>query len=245
MDWLKRELWGSRRRRIASVTLALLLALVAVGGIAEALGGGSTSSTPVAGATEAEPTNPEPTPAGAACTTGPANHNMRATFYGVGPQACTRLNQEVAKESGEFWRVVPPGSYVEGSDLVCSMTQGGELIEIRDTGEHDYGNRFCASLTAKGWVEKEGPGVKIERERKQREAQERSEREQRETEEHERQQRKEEAERKKEEATQKVENERQERESKEQLEQSERENREQERKNEEETRRSEREAQSQ
>lgn len=244
MEWLKRELWGSRRARIASVALALLLALVAVGGIAEALNRGSTTSTPVAGRTEPETTNPEPTPGGATCTTGPANHNMRATFYGVGPQACTRLNQEVAKESGEFWRVVPPGNYVEGSDLVCSMAQGGELIEIRDTGEHDYGNRFCASLTAKGWVEKEGPGVKIERERNQREAQENSEREQRETEEHERQQRKEEAERKKEEATQKVENERQERESKEQLEQSERENREQELKNEEETRRSEREAQS-
>jgi hypothetical protein len=195
--------------------------------------------------TNPEPTNPEPTPGGAACTTGPANHNMRATFYGVGPQACTQLNQEVAKESGEFWRVVPPGSYVEDSDLVCSMAKGGELIEIRDTGEHDYGNRFCASLTAKGWVEKEGPGVKIERERKQREAQEKSEREQRETEEHERQQLKEEAERKKEEATQKAENELQERESKKQLEQTERENREQDRKNEEETRRSEREAQSQ
>ncbi len=165
--------------------------------------------------------------------------------YGVGPQACTQLNQEVAKESGEFWRVVPPGNYVEGSDLVCSMANGSELIEVRDTGEHDYGNRFCASLTAKGWVEKEGPGVKIERERRQREAQEKSEREQREAEEHARQQRKEEAERKKEEAAQRAENERQERENKKQLEQGERENREQDRKNEEETRRIEREAESQ
>jgi hypothetical protein len=84
VEWLKRELWGSRRARIASVVLVLLLALVAVGGIAEALSGGSTTSTPVAGATEPETTNPEPTPGGAACTTGPANHNMRATFYGVG-----------------------------------------------------------------------------------------------------------------------------------------------------------------
>jgi hypothetical protein len=44
----------------------------------------------------------------------------------------------VAKTRGEFWRVVPTGSYVEASDLVCSMAKGSHLIEIRDTGGHAY-----------------------------------------------------------------------------------------------------------
>ncbi len=240
MEWLKRALWGSRRRKVAAVVLASLLALVAAAGIADAVRGGSSPQP--AGPT-LEPASPDqPASQEAVCTTGPASHNMRATFYGTSPDACTLLNQEVAERSGEFWRVAPTGSYVEGSDLVCSMAKGSELIEVRDTGEHDYGNRFCASMTAKGWTEQEGPGERAEKARKAQEGQEKTEGEQREAEQHARQQRSEDTEHKKEEAVQKAENEHQEAENKKQLEEDERRNHEDTRKAEEEAHRAEQEA---
>jgi hypothetical protein len=242
MAWLRRELWGSRPRRIISVVVAVVAVLVAAGGIAAALSGSSSPSPSLAATPESTATTPEPSQQEASCTTGPAAHNMRATFYGVGTEACTQLNQEVAKTRGEFWRVVPTGNYVEGSDLVCSMAKGSQLIEIRDTGEHAYGNEFCAGLTAKGWHEQEGSGEKAERERKVRQQKEKAEQEQRETEQHERETRQHEAERKKEEAKQKAENEKQEAESKKQNEESERQNREDLRKSEEETAKAQRES---
>lgn len=163
--WLKRTFWGSRRRKITTVVLASLLVLVAVAGIADALHGGSSPEQSPGASLEPASLSQQPSHE-AVCTTGPASHNMRATFYGASSEACTQLNQEVAKTSGEFWRVVPTGNYVEGSELVCSMAKGSELVEVRDTGEHDYGNQFCAGLTAKGWTEHEGPGEKAEKERK-------------------------------------------------------------------------------
>jgi hypothetical protein len=39
------------------------------------------------------------------------------------------------------------------------MAKSSSLIEVRDMGEHDYGNRICAGLTAKGSQETEGPGA--------------------------------------------------------------------------------------
>jgi hypothetical protein len=242
MAWLRRELWGSWPRRIVSVVVALVVVLVAAGGIAAALSGGSSPTRSSATMPESTPTSPEPSPQEATCTTGPAAHDMRATFYGVGSEACTQLNQEVAKTRGEFWRVVPPGNYVQGSDLVCSMDKGSQLIEVRDTGGHEYGNSFCAGLTAKGWHEQEGPGEKAERERKVREAKEKAEQEQREAEQHEREAHQHEAEQKKQEAQQKRENEKQEAESKKQNEESERHNREDLRKSEEETKKAQRES---
>jgi hypothetical protein len=241
VEWLRRELWGTGRRRVATVAFAFLLALVVAGAIAEALDGGSSSSTPVAATIESA-TNPESAPEGASCTTGPVDHDMRATFYGVGPEACTRLNQAVAKDNGEFWRVAPAGSYVEGSQLVCSMAKDSELIEIRDTGGHEYGIRFCAGLTAKGWIEKEGPGAAVERERKAREATEKADEERSAEEQREREARQRDAEQKREEAKQKREDEKQEAESKRQIEADESQNREDERRNREETRRAEEEA---
>jgi hypothetical protein len=220
---------------------AVLLTLVAVGGIAAALTGGSSRSSSAA-TPESTATGPEASPQEASCTTGPADHDMRATFYGVGSDACTHLNQEVAKTSGEFWRIVPTGNYVEGSNLVCSMARESTLIEIRDTGGHAYGNEFCAGLTAKGWVEREGPGEKAERERKLREQTEKGEQQQREGEEHEREERKREAEHKKEEAKQKAENEKQEAGNKKQNEEDERRNREETRRSEEEAHRAQQEA---
>ena len=168
---LKRALWGSRPRRIMSVLLALLVLLVAVGGIADALNGESkpppTALPPES--TSGEPpgsSSPQSTSAEADCTTGPVGHNMRVTFYGASNEACTSLNREVAQKRAEYWRTVPAGNRVEGSQLVCSMAKGGELVEVRDTGEHIYGNSVCAGLTAEGFTETEGPGEKAEREQK-------------------------------------------------------------------------------
>jgi hypothetical protein len=165
---LKQAFWGSTRRRLASVTLALLLALVVVGGVAEAINGGSTRSLATNLPEPSTPESPEAATTEAAdCTTGPVEHNIRVTVYGASAEVCTGLNRQVAQKDGEYWRVVPTGNRVEGSQLVCSMAKGGELIEVRDTGEHHYGNRFCAGLTAESWTEKEGPGERAEREHKQ------------------------------------------------------------------------------
>jgi hypothetical protein len=169
---LKRALWGSLPRRIGSVVVGLLVVLVAVGGIADALNGDSKPSSAATNLPEpGKPESTEPTPKEANCTTGPVEHNMRVTIYGASAEACTSLNREAAQKNGEYWRTVPTGNHVEGSQLVCSMAKGSELIEVRDTGEHLYGNRLCAGLTGEGWTEQEGPGEKAEREQKLHEAQ--------------------------------------------------------------------------
>jgi phage-related minor tail protein len=107
------------------------------------------------------------------CTSGVAGADVRVTIYGNGEAACSEWNEGAAKSSDEYWKTEPQGEELHG-ELVCSMSKGGSLlIEVRDTGEHLRGNQICASLTAKGWHEAEGPGAKIEREQ----AQQKSERE--------------------------------------------------------------------
>jgi hypothetical protein len=169
--------------------------------IHEHSGSSSATASPVNSA--ATGGAPEPSPEGS-CTTGPTDHNVRVTIYGPGEAACTRVNREEAEGSEQFWRIVPTGNEVQGSELVCSMAQGGgELIEVRDTGEYFYGNRMCARLTAKGWHEQEGPGEKAERARKSHEAETRAAAEQREVAERAEAERKRAAEQKKQEAQQK------------------------------------------
>ncbi len=107
------------------------------------------------------------------CTSEVAGADVRVTIYGNGEAACSEWNEGAAKSSGEYWKTEPRGEELHG-ELVCSMSKGGSLlVEVRDTGEHLRGNQICASLTAKGWHEAEGPGAKVEREQ----AQQKSERE--------------------------------------------------------------------
>lgn len=100
------------------------------------------------------------------CTSAVANADVRVTIYGNGEAACNEWNEGAAKSSGEYWKTKPQGEELQG-ELVCSMSKGGSLlIEVRDTGEHLRGNQICASLTAKGWHETEGPGAKVEAQQK-------------------------------------------------------------------------------
>jgi hypothetical protein len=82
---------------------------------------------------------------------------VRVILYGQGQAGCTKLNQEAAAASETFWKTRPAGYVVEGSEVVCSMTKNGILIEVRDTREHFEGNHICANLQGRGWSEKEGP----------------------------------------------------------------------------------------
>jgi hypothetical protein len=95
---------------------------------------------------------------------------VRVILYGQGQAGCTKLNQEAAAASETFWKTRPAGYVVEGSEVVCSMTKNGILIEVRDTREHFEGNHICANLQGRGWSEKEGPGEKPEKVRKAHEA---------------------------------------------------------------------------
>jgi hypothetical protein len=131
------------------------------------------TETETSGSTEANPSTPAD-----GCTTGPAGANVRVTIYGGGEASCARFNREAAAASEQFWRTQPAGRELSG-ELVCSMSKGdSDLVEVRDTGEHFYGNKICARLTAQGWVETEGPGEMAEREQRAREAKQKTEREQ-------------------------------------------------------------------
>ncbi len=59
-------------------------------------------------------------------------------------------------------------------ELVCSERSPKEhlLIEVRDTGGHELGNKICAFLNGKGYIETSGPGVEAERQQREREARE-------------------------------------------------------------------------
>jgi hypothetical protein len=228
------------------VAFALLVALVAVGGIADALDGGSKPSSSGANTSQPETngtTMPEASGfSGEGCTSGPADANVRVTIYGG--ESCAEWDR-TQSSSGTFWREAPfPTSKDE--QLVCSMKGSGghTLIEVRDTGEHFYGNQICASLTSEGWRNAEGPGAQVEHSRQAHEAEEKAGAEQQAQSEHETEARKraaeqakEEAQRRREEAQQHREQQAQEAQSKRELEKSEREVREQDRKNEEETKR--------
>ncbi len=214
---------------------------------------GSSSSSSGNATTASTPTE--------GCTSGPAGSNVRVTIYGNGEAACSEFNQGAAKSTGDFWKTKPQGEELQG-ELVCSMSKGGSLvIEVRDTGEHLYGNKICASLTAKGWHEAEGPGAQVERkqakqksEREQTAAAEQNARTEREDQKRQKEEAQQRAETKKQEAKQHQEQQeqeagqhreqqRQEAESRKQLKQDEEENARDDKRNEEETKRAEQEAQ--
>jgi hypothetical protein len=153
--------------------VALLVLLTAAGGIADALNGGSNAPTTVVGTNEPSPSESNGTPgaggfSGEGCTSGPAEANVRVTLYGG--ETCATWDR-TQSSSGTFWRET---SFPTSNDLelVCSMEGSGghTLIEVRDSGEHFYGNRICALLTSEGWHEAEGPGEKLELSRKAHEA---------------------------------------------------------------------------
>jgi hypothetical protein len=95
----------------------------------------------------------------AGCTSAIYGHAVEVTIYG---ESCSAWDRRESS-SGQFWRTVQ-GPREE--PLVCSMSKGGPLYEVRDSGEAMYGSRICAALTAEGWSESPGPGV--EREEQQR-----------------------------------------------------------------------------
>ncbi len=156
------------------MVVALLVVLVAVGGIADALNGGSKPSSSATNLPEPTTTETNGTPeasgfSGEGCTSGPAESSVRVTIYGG--ETCAEWDK-TQSSSGTFWRETSPLPYSENAELVCSMEgPGGQtLIEVRDTGEHSYGNRICALLTSEGWRKTDGPGEKLEQSRKAHEA---------------------------------------------------------------------------
>lgn len=243
---LNRPLWSADTAPVRPIATVIALFLGAGTLALSSCGGGSVSSVGSSVAnTSAPATNGTGTPEGSGfsgegCTSGPADANVRVTIYGG--EMCAEWDK-TQSSSGTFWREAQfPTSDKE--QLVCSMSGPGgrTLIEVRDTGEHFYGNRICASLTAEGWHESEGPGEKVEQSRKAHEAEEKTKNEQQEATEREREERKRAAENKRSEEQSKRETERGEQEAKKSNEEAERTNREDLRKSEEETRKAEREA---
>jgi hypothetical protein len=143
---------GTRPRRIF-VAVGIVALTVAIAAI---VGSGSSSTLRTAFASEES------------CTSADVEANVRLTVYSQeGREACEAIDRAFGK-AGSFWRVQEAAA-LEG-ELVCSLAKGGTLIEVRDTGGHFYGNKFCASLTGRDWSEQEGPGRQIEREKAQRES---------------------------------------------------------------------------
>jgi hypothetical protein len=148
------------RKLLIALPIAVVIAFAATLAVGPLKSGSSSSggNATTASSTTASSTSTE------GCTSGPVGSNVRVTIYGNGEAACSEWNKGAAKSTGDFWKTKPQGEELQG-ELVCSMSKGGSLvIEVRDTGEHLYGNRICASLTAKGWHEAEGPGAQVERE---------------------------------------------------------------------------------
>ena len=166
-----------------SGVVGLLVVLVAAGGIADALKGGSRGASGSASVlTVPTETNSNTSPeasgfSGEGCTSGPAEANVRVTIYGG--ETCAEWDR-TASTSGTFWREVSFPPLSAGEELVCSMEGPGghTLIEVRDTGEHLDGNKICAALTAENWHNAEGPGAKLEQSRKAHEAEEKAKAEQ-------------------------------------------------------------------
>jgi hypothetical protein len=116
------------------------------------------------------------------CTSADVEANVRLTVYSsAGRSACEGVDRALGRQ-GSYWRVQPSGAELEG-ELVCSLAKEHTLVEVRDTGGHFYGNRFCAFFTGKGWTEQEGPGSQIERERAKHESEAKEARQRREHEE--------------------------------------------------------------
>jgi hypothetical protein len=172
----------------------LIAAVVIVGsavGVAAIVGSGS-------GAVETSYT------AGESCTSADVEANVRLTVYSsAGRSACEVIDRTLGRQ-GSYWRVQPSGAELEG-ELVCSLAKEHTLVEVRDTGGHFYGNRFCAFFTGKGWTEQEGPGGQIERERAKHESEAKEARERREHEEETERQRTETIEQRKQEVQEKAE----------------------------------------
>jgi hypothetical protein len=116
------------------------------------------------------------------CTSADVEANVRLTVYSsAGRSACEGVDRALGRQ-GSYWRTQPSGAELEG-ELVCSLAKEHTLVEVRDTGGHFYGNRFCAFFTGKGWTEQEGPGSQIERERAKHESEAKEARQRREHEE--------------------------------------------------------------
>jgi len=142
--------------------------------------------------------------AGESCTSADVEANVRLTVYGsAGRSACEGIDRALGRQ-GSYWRVQPSAAELEG-ELVCSLAKEHTLVEVRDTGGHIYGNRFCAFFTGKGWTEQEGPGSQVERERAKRESEAKEARERREREEEAERQRTEAIEQRKQEGQEKAE----------------------------------------
>ncbi|HWX97102.1 MAG TPA: hypothetical protein VNZ01_09650 [Solirubrobacteraceae bacterium] len=230
-------------RRLVATAVPLLLSAGAL--VLSSCGSGGPSSVGNAASTTAPETNSTNTPdaggfSGEGCTSGPADANVRVTIFGG--ESCAQWDK-TQSVSGTFWR---EASFPTSNDeqLVCSMEGPGgrTLIEVRDTGEHFYGNRVCASLTSEGWHDAEGPGAKIEQSRKGSEAQAKAKSEQREEQERARANKREAEERAQEEHKREAENKKQEAEQHAELEKQERENQAQDRRSEEETKKLKRES---
>jgi hypothetical protein len=141
------------------------LSIVVAAGITAAVVLTRSSSS----AGEVEPA-PIPTPAptappqarrsDAGCTSAIYGHAVEVTIYGASCAGWDRGHSG----SGQFWREL---AEPREEHLVCSMSDGGPLIEVRDSGEAMYGSQICASLTSEGWSESPGPGVEHEEQRRQ------------------------------------------------------------------------------
>jgi hypothetical protein len=138
------------------------------------------------------------------CTSADVEANVRLTVYSSsGRSACEAVDHALGRQ-GSYWRVQPSGAELEG-ELVCSLAKEHTLVEVRDTGGHIDGNRFCAFFTGNGWTEQEGPGSQIEREKARHETEAKEARERREHEEEAERQRTGTIEQRKQEAKEKVE----------------------------------------
>lgn len=142
--------------------IGLLVVVLALGTAAHFAIGDSVSSEsapmPVQAATVAH-SSPVTSSSAGPCTSGIYDHAVEVTIYGA---PCSEWDR-IEASSGEFWREITRRE----EPLVCSMSKGGPLIEVRDEGlEAIYGSRICAGLTAKGWSETPGPGVEREEEQR-------------------------------------------------------------------------------
>lgn len=106
-------------------------------------------------------TTPAPSPPDgeAGCTSGIYGHAVEVTIYGA---PCSEWDR-IASGSGEYWRTL---AEPREERLICSVSNGGPLVEVRDEGGAVFGTQICARLTAKGWSESPGPGVEREHEQR-------------------------------------------------------------------------------
>lgn len=150
---------SQRMRPRTGLTVIALALAGAAGGIA--INSSTTNSAPAASsASTTPPPVPPPPSSETGCTSGIYGHAIEVTIYGA---SCVAWDRDHSG-SGQFWRVL---AEPREEHLVCSMSDGGPLIEVRDSGEAMYGSQICAALTARGWSESPGPGVEREEQRRQ------------------------------------------------------------------------------